>query len=70
MSTVRRIWGREMLDSRGQPTVEAGCALESGVEATASVPSGRSTGAAEARERRDGERPAGRSRIRAPSTRR
>jgi len=56
MSTVRRIWGREILDSRGQPTVEAGCSLESGVEATASVPSGRSTGAAEARERRDGER--------------
>jgi enolase len=56
MPRVERLRGREILDSRGLPTVEATCQLESGATAAASVPSGRSTGAAEARERRDGER--------------
>jgi enolase len=45
----------EILDSRGRPTVAARCRLASGAEATASVPSGASTGAAEARELRDGD---------------
>jgi enolase len=46
--------GREVLDSRGRPTVEARCALAGGGVGRASVPSGASTGAAEALDRRDG----------------
>jgi enolase len=45
----------EILDSRGRPTIKAFCALSSGARAAASVPSGTSTGAAEAHELRDGE---------------
>jgi enolase len=52
---VKEIEGREILDSRGRPTVEATCTLENGVRASASVPSGASTGAAEAWELRDGD---------------
>ena len=48
------LMGREILDSRGNPTVEAECVLEDGSRAAAAVPSGASTGAAEAWERRDG----------------
>jgi enolase len=45
----------EVLDSRGRPTVAAWCTLESGASGKASVPAGASTGAAEARELRDGD---------------
>ena len=55
MSVIQRLWGLEILDSRGRPTVQATCALGSGVTATVSVPSGASTGAAEAVELRDGD---------------
>ncbi len=55
MPTITRLIGREILDSRGRPTVAAQCALASGASAAASVPSGASTGAAEALELRDGE---------------
>jgi enolase len=53
MSTIRRLTGLEILDSRGRPTVQATCTLASGASATVSVPSGASTGAAEAHELRD-----------------
>jgi enolase len=52
---ISKILAREILDSRGKPTVEAEVHLQSGVVGTASVPSGASTGAAEACELRDGE---------------
>lgn len=54
MSTaIQRIRGRQILDSRGRPTVEADVTLEDGSFGRASVPSGASTGAAEAHELRD-----------------
>jgi enolase len=55
MTAIDRLWGLEVLDSRGRPTVQASCRLRSGVTATVSVPSGASKGAAEAVELRDGE---------------
>jgi len=55
MPKIERLSGREVLDSRGRPTVLATCVLEGGVSASASVPSGASTGAAEAVELRDGD---------------
>ncbi|HEV2380829.1 MAG TPA: enolase [Terriglobia bacterium] len=55
MPKIQRLTAREILDSRGRPTVSATCTLESGVSASASVPSGASTGRAEARELRDGD---------------
>jgi enolase len=55
MSIISRLRGREILDSRGRPTVSATCEFTSGATGTASVPSGASTGSAEARELRDGE---------------
>ena len=55
MPKIRRLRGLEILDSRGRPTVKATCALEGGATASASVPSGASTGAAEALELRDGD---------------
>jgi enolase len=55
MSTIVDIIGREILDSRGNPTVECDVLLESGVMGRASVPSGASTGAREAVELRDGD---------------
>jgi enolase len=54
MAKIKTIRGREILDSRGKPTVEAEVQLASGVIGRASVPSGASTGAAEACELRDG----------------
>jgi enolase len=54
MPKFKRLLGREILDSRGRPTVLATCVLENGVTASASVPSGASTGTAEAFELRDG----------------
>ncbi|MDR3179753.1 MAG: phosphopyruvate hydratase [Holosporaceae bacterium] len=53
MSIIIGIVGREILDSRGNPTVEAEIELENGVVATAAVPSGASTGSFEAVELRD-----------------
>ena len=52
---IRQIVGREILDSRGNPTVEVEVILESGVAGRASVPSGASTGIYEAHELRDGD---------------
>jgi enolase len=54
MSRIERLAGREVLDSRGNPTVEVYCGLESGAAGSAIVPSGASTGAHEAVELRDG----------------
>ena len=56
MSEIIYIKGREILDSRGNPTVEADIHLESGVMARAGVPSGASTGEREAIELRDGDK--------------
>ena len=55
MSAIVDIIGREILDSRGNPTVECDVLLESGVMGRAAVPSGASTGAREAIELRDGD---------------
>lgn len=55
MSTIQRLSALEILDSRGRPTVQATCVLASGASGTASVPSGASTGTAEALELRDGD---------------
>src|SRR5690625_8022551 len=55
MSAIVDIVGREILDSRGNPTVECDVLLESGAMGRASVPSGASTGAREAVELRDGD---------------
>ncbi|MBT5945879.1 MAG: phosphopyruvate hydratase [Rhodospirillaceae bacterium] len=55
MSAIVNIIGREILDSRGNPTVEVDVTLESGAFGRAGVPSGASTGAHEAVERRDGD---------------
>ncbi len=54
MSAIVHVQGREILDSRGNPTVEVEVQLESGAAGTAAVPSGASTGAHEAHELRDG----------------
>jgi len=55
MSTIIDVFAREILDSRGNPTVEVDVYLESGIVGTASVPSGASTGEYEAVELRDGD---------------
>ena len=54
--TIDKIHGREILDSRGNPTVEVDVTLENGVMGRASVPSGASTGIYEAYELRDGDK--------------
>jgi enolase 1/2/3 len=51
---IRKVWGREILDSRGNPTVEVDVILSNGTRGRAAVPSGASTGAHEALELRDG----------------
>ncbi len=56
MTTIIDIHAREILDSRGNPTVEVDVVLEGGEMGRASVPSGASTGAHEAHERRDGDK--------------
>lgn len=56
MTTIIDIWGREILDSRGNPTVEVEVTLECGVVGRAAVPSGASTGENEAVELRDGDK--------------
>jgi enolase len=55
MSAIVDVIGREILDSRGNPTVEADVLLESGILGRAAVPSGASTGSREAIELRDGD---------------
>ena len=56
MSAIIEITGREILDSRGNPTVEVDVQLEDGTWGRAAVPSGASTGAHEAVEMRDGDK--------------
>ena len=56
MTAIVDLTAREILDSRGNPTVEVDALLESGAEGRAAVPSGASTGAHEAVELRDGDR--------------
>ena len=56
MTTIIDIIGREILDSRGNPTVEVDVVLEDGTMGRAAVPSGASTGAHEAVEKRDGDK--------------
>lgn len=56
MGLIKKIFAREILDSRGNPTVEVEVTLESGLSAIASVPSGASTGIHEALELRDNDK--------------
>ncbi|HJU06409.1 MAG TPA: phosphopyruvate hydratase, partial [Nitrospiraceae bacterium] len=56
MSAIREIKARQILDSRGNPTVEVDVVLESGARGRAAVPSGASTGEKEAIELRDGDK--------------
>lgn len=57
MAKIAKIWAREILDSRGIPTVEAACLLDSGQVSVSSVPAGTSTGTHEALELRDSDNP-------------
>ncbi|MGH3508713.1 MAG: phosphopyruvate hydratase, partial [Nocardioidaceae bacterium] len=54
MASIEAIGAREILDSRGNPTIEVEVLLDDGAVGRAAVPSGASTGAFEAVERRDG----------------
>jgi enolase len=56
MTIIENVRGREVIDSRGNPTVEVEVFLESGVHGRAAVPSGASTGTREAVELRDGDK--------------
>ena len=56
MTLIERVNGREILDSRGNPTIEAEVTLASGIIGRAAVPSGASTGENEALELRDGDK--------------
>ena len=56
MSFIEQVWAREILDSRGNPTIEAEVVLEDGTMGRAAVPSGASTGENEAVELRDGDK--------------
>lgn len=56
MSRIKNVYAREILDSRGNPTVEVEVTLESGIKGIASVPSGASTGKNEAIELRDNDK--------------
>lgn len=56
MSKIKNVYAREILDSRGNPTVEVEVTLESGIKGVASVPSGASTGKNEALELRDNDK--------------
>ncbi len=55
-TTIADVWAREILDSRGNPTLEVEVSLENGIVARAAVPSGASTGENEAVELRDGDK--------------
>ncbi len=68
MSIIAAVGAREILDSRGNPTVEVEVLLEDGAFGRAAVPSGASTGAFEAVELRDGgKRGAAGRRVRGPA---
>jgi len=56
MAKIKKVLARQILDSRGNPTVEVDCVLDNGILARASVPSGASTGENEALELRDGDK--------------
>ncbi len=56
MSLIEQVWAREIMDSRGNPTIEAEVILEDGTTGRAAVPSGASTGENEAVELRDGDK--------------
>ena len=56
MSFIEQVWAREIMDSRGNPTIEAEVILEDGTQGRAAVPSGASTGENEAVELRDGDK--------------
>ncbi len=56
MTTITKVKGREILDSRGNPTVEAEVTLSNGIVGRAAAPSGASTGEREAIELRDGDK--------------
>src|SRR5258706_14363969 len=56
MTAIVEVHSREIIDSRGNPTVEVDVLLESGARGRAAVPSGASTGNREAVERRDGDK--------------
>src|SRR5438046_4184191 len=56
MSFIEQVWAREIMDSRGNPTIEAEVVLEDGTQGRAAVPSGASTGENEAVELRDGDK--------------
>jgi len=56
MAKIKQVWARQILDSRGNPTVEADVILDSNVLGRAAVPSGASTGEKEALELRDGDK--------------
>src|SRR6267142_140092 len=55
MPTIKRLSALEILDSRGRPTLSATCTLDDGTQASASTPSGASTGGHETHELRDGD---------------
>lgn len=57
MNKIKQIWAREILDSRGIPTVETACMLDSGAITVSAVPAGTSTGTHEALELRDEDNP-------------
>ncbi|MEK6563551.1 MAG: phosphopyruvate hydratase [Candidatus Omnitrophota bacterium] len=56
MAKIKKVWAREILDSRGNPTVEVDVILDNGILGRAAVPSGASTGENEALELRDGDK--------------
>ena len=56
MSIIKKVIARQILDSRGNPTVEVDVTLDTGIVARAAVPSGASTGEHEACELRDGDK--------------
>src|SRR3954453_22198817 len=56
MFKIVELFAREILDSRGNPTIEVDCLLDSGALGRAAVPSGASTGSREALELRDGDK--------------
>ena len=56
MAKIKKVTGREILDSRGNPTVEVDAVLDNGLMGRAAVPSGASTGTREAVELRDGDK--------------
>ncbi|MCX5712101.1 MAG: phosphopyruvate hydratase, partial [Candidatus Omnitrophica bacterium] len=56
MAKIKKVLAREILDSRGNPTVEVDVVLDNGILGRAAVPSGASTGEKEALELRDGDK--------------